>query len=222
MKTIYSIILTIAFILVILIGGIRICLTHFFIDLEYNSPHIPEDRYGFTRDTRSTLAYQSVDYLLGKISDAEYGAIALPDGSPVFNERELSHMQDVRDLTRTVLRIWYASIAIMLVSIFLAIKLNWRMALRKAGKLAGEIIFIFIILVLCAVFLNFNQLFTIFHSFFFEGDTWLFYVNDSLIRLFPTPFWVNVFVTVGVVSFTLAFFLYFACGTLIKKNKEEV
>jgi len=224
MKTIYKIIMILAFCLVILIGGIRFCLTPLFIDLEYDLPGFPMDKFGFTKDIRSEFAYQSVDYLIGKLTDAEFQAITTPDGKPLFNQREFSHMQDVRDLTVIVLRVWYISIGIMLVGIFLAIKLDWRKTLDQAGKSAGMLIFLFILLVLLGVSLDFNQLFTAFHSIFFEGDTWLFYTDDSLIRLFPTPFWVNVFITIGVISITLAFFLYFSCGSLLKryKNKEEV
>ncbi|MGV8027068.1 MAG: TIGR01906 family membrane protein [Anaerolineaceae bacterium] len=222
MKTIYKVIMILAFFLVILVGGIRLCLTHFFIDIEYTSPGFPMDAYGFSKDIRSEFAYQSVDYLIGKLTDAEFQAIAFPDGKLLFNEREFSHMQDVRDLTMVVLRVWYISLGTMLVGIFLAIKLSWRKELDQAGKLAGMLIFLFILLVLLGVFLDFDQLFTAFHSIFFEGDTWLFYTNDSLLRLFPTPFWVNVFITVGVISATFAFILFFSCGWLLKKNKEEV
>ncbi|HOJ00724.1 MAG TPA: TIGR01906 family membrane protein [Anaerolineaceae bacterium] len=221
MKTVYRHIMFLAFILVILIAGIRFCLTHTFIDLEYAYPAFPDDTYGFSRDTRTVLAYQSVDYLLGKLSDADYQALATPDGKPLFNQRELSHMRDVRDLTHIVLAVWYASIAVMAAGIVLALKLHWQTHLLEAGKLASKIIFFFIVFVLLAVLLNFDRLFTIFHSLFFEGDTWLFYPSDSLIRLFPTPFWVNVFITVGIISFTLAFFLHYACGSLLKK-KERV
>lgn len=222
MRTVYKIIMIPAFFLVILIGGIRFCLTPLFIDLEYDLPGFPMDTFGFSRDIRSEFAYQSVDYLIGKLTDAEFQAISMPNGEPLFNQREFSHMQDVRDLTVIVLRIWYISLGTMLVGIFLAIKLNWRKELDQAGKLAGMLIFLFILLVLLGVFLDFDQLFTAFHSIFFEGDTWLFYTSDSLIRLFPTPFWVNVFITIGVISITLSFFLFFSCGSLLKKYKEEV
>ncbi len=222
MKTVYKVIMTAAFFLMILISGIRFCLTPLFIDLEYDSPGFPTDKYGFSRDIRTEYAYQSVDYLIGKLTDIEFQVISLPDGKPLFNEREFSHMQDVRDLTVIVLRVWYFSIGAILVGIFLAWQLGWKKELHKAGKMAGMLIFLFILFVLLGVFLNFDQLFTAFHSIFFEGDSWLFYTNDSLIRLFPTPFWINVFITIGVISLTFAFFLYFCCGWLLKKSKEEV
>lgn len=222
MKTFYRILMGVVFFLVIILGGIRFCLTSFFIDLEYRTPGFPEDQFGFTAHDRTQLAYQSVDYLLGNISDQDYQNLSFPDGRPIFNQRELSHMRDVRDLTVITMRIWYISLVALLLGIVLAFLLGWQRDLMKAGKTSATVILLFIFGVLLAVILNFNQLFTSFHSIFFEGDTWLFYTSDSLIRLFPTPFWVNVFVAIGVIAFTLALILYFSCGWLLRKNKKEV
>jgi len=214
--------MVLSFCLIILIGGIRLCLTPLFIDLEYNLPSFPEDKYGFTTDIRTEFAYQSVDYLLGKVSDAEFQALSLPDGKLLFNERELSHMRDVRDLTLVVLRIGYIALGITVMGVFLAIKFHWETYLFQAGSTAGRILIVLILLIVLGVIINFNQLFTVFHSFFFEGDTWLFYSSDSLIRLFPTPFWINIFFAIGIFSFTLAFILRFTCEWILKQKREEV
>jgi len=222
MKIIYKIIMFLSFCLIILIGGIRLCLTHTFIDLEYNLPSFPIDSYGFTNDIRTQYAYQSVDYLLGKMTDAEFQSLTLPDGKELFNERELSHMRDVRDLTQTVLHLWYFSIILVIIGIIFAIKLHWGTQLWQSCKTAGTILIFFIIFVILGVFLNFDQIFTAFHTIFFEGDTWLFYSSDSLIRLFPTPFWINVFIAVAVFSLSLAFLLYFLSSRHLKESKKEV
>ncbi len=222
MKFIFKAIMILSICLIILIGGIRLCLTHLFIDLEYNLPGFPGDKYGFGKDIRTEYAYQSVDYLLGKVSDAEFQALTLPDGKLLFNEREISHMQDVRDLTLIVLRIGYAALGITALGILLAVKFHWKTYLLQAGSTAGLVLILFICLVILGVVINFNQLFTSFHSIFFEGDTWLFYSDDSLIRLFPTPFWINIFVAIGIFSFTLSFILHFICGWILKQKREEV
>ena len=223
MKQIYKAVTILSFCLIIITGGIRLCLTPFFIDLEYNLPGFPEDKYGFSTEVRAEYAYQSVDYLLGKVSDAEFQALTLPDGQFLFNEREISHMQDVRDLTLIVLRIGYVALGITALGIFLAVKFHWKTYLLQAGSTAGLVLILFICLVILGVVINFNQLFTAFHSIFFEGDTWLFYTSDSLIRLFPTPFWVNIFIAIGLFTFVLALILYFTCSGILKqKQKEEV
>ncbi len=46
--------------------------------------------------------------------------------------------------------------------------------------------------------LSWGQFFTTFHRIFFEGQTWIFDYADTLIRLFPMRFWMDVaFVIVG-------------------------
>jgi integral membrane protein (TIGR01906 family) len=44
--------------------------------------------------------------------------------------------------------------------------------------------------------LGWDQFFTTFHRLFFEGDTWLFLYSDTLIRLFPMRFWIDVAVMI--------------------------
>jgi len=38
---------------------------------------------------------------------------------------------------------------------------------------------------------SFSSFFTTFHRIFFTGDSWLFSYSDTLIQLFPLPFWVD-------------------------------
>jgi len=47
------------------------------------------------------------------------------------------------------------------------------------------------------IFWNF---FVWFHTLFFEGDSWLFYYSDTLIRLFPIRFWQDAFLWAAVIA----------------------
>ncbi len=222
MKTLFKTFLGILFFLVIILSGIRLCLTSTFIDLQYNVFGVPEDVYGFTLEERTEYAYQSIDYLLGKATDQDYKSLTFANGDALFNQREFSHMQDVRDLTVLAMRVWYISLALLLIGILTGQHKGWQREIMQAGKTAGIVIIFFILSVLISVTLNFDQLFTTFHHLFFEGDTWLFYSSDSLIRLFPMPFWVNVFITIGLISALLAINLYLFCRKGLKSITKEV
>lgn len=222
MKTIYKVLLCTLFCVVVILSAIRLCLTPTFIDLQYNVFGVPEDTYGFTLQERTEYAYLSVDYLLGKVSDQEFESLTFPDGNALFNQRELSHMQDVRDLAVIAVRVWFIALIALLIVIGVGQKMGWQQPSMQAGKTAGLLVLSFILVVLISVTLNFDQLFSAFHRVFFEGDTWLFYTSDSLIRLFPTPFWVNVFVVIGLVSALLSIGLYLFCDRGLKKLKKEV
>ena len=41
---------------------------------------------------------------------------------------------------------------------------------------------------------------SIFHELFFSGGSWLFLYSDTLIRLFPLPFWQDAFLFAGVLD----------------------
>ena len=50
------------------------------------------------------------------------------------------------------------------------------------------------------ILLNFGSFFTEFHHVFFEGSTWLFRRDDTLIRLFPTAFWFDAATTIAAMT----------------------
>jgi integral membrane protein (TIGR01906 family) len=48
--------------------------------------------------------------------------------------------------------------------------------------------------------ISFWQFFTLFHDLFFASGSWQFEFSDSLIRLFPLPFWEDAFLFAGVLD----------------------
>lgn len=200
MKNIARILLSSFFIfvpLVIVGSAIRLALTPLFISVEYHLPGFPPDEYGFTTEDRLFWADYSIEYLLGQVSHRELSNTQLPDGTPLFNHRELAHMLDVRILTHQVLNIWHIILLLLLAMVIVAGITNMSRVLVNSFK-RGAMLTIFIIFaVLLYLAINFNQLFTQFHQLFFEGDSWLFLMSDHLIRLFPLRFWRDIFLFIG-------------------------
>ena len=194
---IFLVLLTICTPLVIITSGMQIALSPLFYKFEYRLPNFPPDTYGFTTEDRQNWADYSIKYISGKISDEEFSSLRFPDGTPLFNLREISHMVDVRVLTMQMLIVWRVLLVIFIISIYVC----WKTKTLKEPLLAvgkGARITILIILgIFLYVMINFNQLFTIFHQIFFEGDSWLFYYSDTLIRLFPIKFWQDLFIFIG-------------------------
>jgi integral membrane protein (TIGR01906 family) len=175
----------------------RTALSPFFVNLEYKLPNFPPDTYGFTTDERLVWADYSIRYLLGKVSEEEFSTIQFLDGAPLFNEREISHMIDVRDLTLIMLAIWRILFGFFTIVLFIGWKNNWQRAFLRALEDGAKATLAIIVGILIYVLINFNQLFTLFHQIFFEGDSWLFYLSDTLIRLFPIKFWQDLFIYIG-------------------------
>lgn len=208
--------LVIAIPLLVALTAVRLALSPIFVTFEYQRPGFPPDSFGFSTAERLYWSQYSIDYLLGKVSHEALSDQTLQGGSPLFNARELAHMQDVRDLTRVALIAWQVSIGLFtLVFLLSLLKKDLQNFVRSIRR--GVLFTITLIgLILLLVLVNFDLLFTKFHEIFFEGDTWLFYPSDNLIRLFPLPFWRDLFIFIGGASLLICACLYF-CPTLIRR-----
>jgi len=143
----------------------------------------------------------SVDYLTNGAGIEFLAQHKLDENTPLFNERELSHMLDVKNLVQIMLIIWpLIGIAILGMGV-LSMREGWLSQFWLAVSRGGWAAVGLILAVLFGVLVSFNALFTGFHRIFFSGDTWLFQFSDRLIRLFPLTFWQDAFIFMGILVF---------------------
>lgn len=197
-----------------LIGlGLRVLLTPLFLQIEYNMPYFPPDEYGFTKEDRLKWAPYALDYLVNNEDISYLADLRFDDGTPLYNERELSHMDDVKRVTQGALNIWYISLALL---VMLGIW-SWRgrfdyaqhgMQAYRQGLMRGGWLMIGLaiaigLIVVVGISVNphvFWNFFVGFHRLFFEGDTWMFLYSDTLIRLFPLRFWQDAFLLAALIA----------------------
>jgi integral membrane protein (TIGR01906 family) len=174
---------------VLVLTSVRLLLTRGFIRLEYGLPGFPEDRYGFTQADRLQQAPIALDYLLNDSGIEYLGDLTFQDGSPVYNARELSHMEDVKRVVRGALAVWRGG-ALLAAAMGLLV---WRLAgvgaLGSSLAVGSRITLWLMLAVFLGLVLAFSVLFVGFHQVFFEANTWTFAYSDTLIRLFPERFW---------------------------------
>ncbi|HEX9117666.1 MAG TPA: DUF1461 domain-containing protein, partial [Anaerolineae bacterium] len=100
---------------VALIGlAVRMVLLPAFVQLEYRAPGFPPDTYGFTTQERIHWATFAWNYLVNASDISYLGNLKFSDGSPLYNERELSHMHDVKGVIQGTFMAWYVSLATLL------------------------------------------------------------------------------------------------------------
>jgi integral membrane protein (TIGR01906 family) len=185
---------------IILMLSIRILITPVFARVEYRMPGFPEDPFGFTFEDRLRWSEPSINYLVNSWDISYLETLKFDDGESLFNDQELSHMEDVKVVV-TAMRIVLTILVVgLLVSVIVAVRQGWRDVLLFAFRRGGWAVIGLIAAILLFVALNFNQLFTWFHQLFFESGTWQFYTSDTLIRLFPMRFWQDAFIFVGGLS----------------------
>jgi len=205
--SILSLIITLIIPIALIGLGLRVLLSPLFLQVEYNMPYFPPDEFGFTKADRLKWAPYALNYLTNSADISYLGDLKFEDGKPLYNERELSHMNDVKRVTQGALKVWYISlVALALLGIWAWIG-GWgdtyRLGLMRGGWLMVilSIGIGLIALIGIAVSPNlFFQFFAGFHSLFFEGDSWLFLFSDTLIRLFPIRFWQDAFLWAAVIA----------------------
>ncbi len=185
---------------------------------------IPPDQYGWEPADRLRLAEATLDYIRRPESAAEsihlLEALRLPEDpdQPLFNEREIGHMLDVKIATDQIQNILWVLAVLTLFSLLFfltqgelrreAYDLLYRGGLATIIALAGIGAFVVI---------GWQTFFVLFHELLFPPGTWTFFYTDSLIRLFPEVFWFDVGVL--IVSLTLvAGLLLTLAGYLLRRS----
>jgi integral membrane protein (TIGR01906 family) len=214
-------IVTILVPLALFLSSGRILFTPLYIRYQYSRPTFPADPYGFTTADRLKWGQISLDYLFNDAGIDFLGGQRLADGSPLYTERELSHMDDVKQVIQAALRIWEASLGILIGLGLAAWGAKWQNSyLRGLGR-GGWLTLGLIVFILINVFISFDTLFTVFHQIFFASNSWIFLYSDTLIRLFPIPLWQNGFIMVGLITFLGGALLAWAFGwrnRLVEEN----
>lgn len=195
---------------ILLLGlALRLMLAPWFLHVEYRMPYFPADEYGFTTADRLRWAPFALDYLINDAPVSYLADLKFDDGTPLYNERELSHMEDVQRVVQWALRTWLICVAVLAVLGVSAWRTGWTYDYLSGLRRGGFLMLGLVAALGLFASIAFWQFFTWFHSLFFKGDSWLFAYSDTLIRLFPLQFWQDVFIWVAAIvvagSLLLAF-----------------
>ena len=196
LKSVLQAVLIIAVPVVLLVMPIRVLMHPRYVYFEYGRPGFLPDAFGFTQAERTRLAVVGIDSIIGPRGVVVLQEARLPDGLPAFNEREVSHMQDVRVVTANI----YFVQGVSLLAAALALTALARAEPRAAAGalLRGAVLTLGLLVALVSLVLaGFDAFFTTFHRVFFSGDTWLFSYTDTLIRMYPVQFWFDAATIIG-------------------------
>ena len=184
--------------------NIRLIVSPAYPQMEYAKESFPLDQYGFSQGDRLELALVAVDYL-GRPQPAEEVIYLLEEQvipgttDPLYNEKEIGHMVDVKHVTDGIGRVRLVAAAIVILGL---ITLLWSSATRREGYraiLQGGITTTAILFTLALfILVAWSVFFTQFHELLFPPGTWTFFYSDSLIRLFPEKFWFDLGVILSV------------------------
>ncbi|MGC8838342.1 MAG: DUF1461 domain-containing protein [Anaerolineae bacterium] len=198
--------------------AVRLLLTPAFLHWEYRTPGFPPDPYGFTLEDRLRWALPTLAYLLNDAGPSFLTDLRFDDGTPLYDARELHHLEDTKRLVRGALRVWLGAWAALALLGAWAWRGRWCREFRQGLARGGWLTVALLGLVVLVALGSFGPLFVLFHRLFFEGDTWLFAYSDTLIRLFPLRFWRDAFLLAG--GLALAAALALAWGARPRRTRQ--
>jgi integral membrane protein (TIGR01906 family) len=180
--------------------SILVLLSPVFTNVEYRRPGFPEDSYGFSTEERLEFGNLTRRYLVTNQSLDVLRELSFKDGDPLYKERELTHLEDVKVVIRGLLHVFLAALAVLTFGVIFAFGNHGQKDFLRAISRGGRLTTFLLLTVLFFTLISFRALFTYFHLVFFEGDSWLFFTSDTLIRLFPIRFWQDVFLVFGLLT----------------------
>lgn len=204
--------------LIIVPGVVRLLTTDQYLAFEYGKSDFPQDRFGFDQSQRFSHASDNLRYIVEKrpptfLADQKHG------DTPLYDQREVSHMQDVQNVFQGVWNLWeYASVLFFICLLALALVEGGRNLIASALKTGGLVTVGLFALIGISAAVAWQGWFVLFHRFFFVEGSWLFNFTDTLIRLFPQQFWFDSAVTVSSLSLLGGFLVYIVGRILSPKN----
>lgn len=158
---------------------------------------------GLDQVNLSYAATEIIGYLKGEKD--HFQTIAVKDGvlQPLYDERELTHMEDVLHLFNLARFLRKISVATMILLTLLAVKWDplwkksWlRMVLYAALGNVGALLGLALL-----IRMDFTKYFTYFHLIFFNNDLWILDPQRHvLIQMLPESFFRNTAIKIGLVA----------------------
>ena len=202
--------------LVIILGVVRLVAIEPYLAFEYAKPDFPEDPLGFAREERLDHAAVNLQFVthnlpLTKLIEQNH------NGVPLYNARELKHMQDVQNVYQAAWQVWQVALALAVISgLALAWRKESRSAFASAIRSGGALTVGIVVVTGLAAIVAWQGWLVIFHQLFFAAGSWTFNYSDILIRLFPEKFWYDTTLTITNLSPFAGILVYWIGSRLLK------
>ncbi|OLS02849.1 TIGR01906 family membrane protein [Tissierella creatinophila] len=139
---------------------------------------------------------------------------------PHFNEKEILHMEDVKELFNLARIIKYTGIIIIILGVYYFRK-NKNMVLLAKTFLYGLFLnYILLTIIGFLAYKDFNKYFTYFHLIFFTNDLWILDPNrDLMIQMLPEEFFIGMATNIVISFLVYLAILQIVSYLYIRKDK---
>lgn len=200
MKSILSYIWGWLFIIVAVVFSVQTtALDPSFYTTRYEKMNLAEELHISSEDLNSGITLL-LDYLEGKEESLEREVVINGKKQPIFNEREISHMVDVRELYRNAIKTAIFSaigMAVILFWFLMVDKVNTPAFLTRGFLQALLCMMLALTLLGIWVLTDFTGFWMWFHTLFFNNDLWLLNpATDFMINMLPETIFYQLVLTI--------------------------
>jgi integral membrane protein (TIGR01906 family) len=137
------------------------------------------------------IADTFVAYFQGPPGQIQMQVTAFGQSRPLFNDKEVAHMEDVQSLIQFFLRMQIVAAVVVVLRLGMALAFDHASApIGRELLWSTGLMVALVVLVGVLSLVDFDALWTRFHQIAFRNDLWqLDPSRDYLIMLFPEPFW---------------------------------
>ena len=206
---------------VILFSVFTVVNTDSFYTEQYIAVNAPENTGMSIEDLDKTTA-MLLDYLNDRRDDLELQVEKWGVMKPVFDDRETSHMVDVKKLYSFFAKVMYISLTVSVITLVYLFrkdgKTRFFVSAVKGYKTALVAAIILCVIFATAFTVGFNSFWTLFHKVMFTNDLWLLDPRVStMINMYPLPFWLAMCADI-LIRFAVIFFALFPVLNTMKKH----
>ena len=176
----------------------------------FSKYHISEAT-GISNTQLQGVAHGMVDYFNGKVRSPQVEVDIRGIERPVYNQKELIHLEDVRKIIDI-----FKMLEILSLIVFLATGLTmffkFGVSRLLKGLQAGAVVtVVFLGSVMLWALIDFNSIFYFFHILSFSNDLWLLDpATDYLIMMFPEGFFFDSAILIAATIIAVAILIWFA------------
>ena len=172
---------------------------------------------GIVIDDLEGITDKLLNYLKDKTDNLEIEKEINGSKRQVFNEKEILHMIDVKDLFIKGKIIRNISMILIIISI-LYLGIKNKKDLGQAFIMSSALSILSMVTLFLLMYTNFNKYFTYFHEIFFTNDLWLLNPEtDVLIQMLPLEFFYSIATKISTM-FILEVIILALIGLFIQKT----
>jgi integral membrane protein (TIGR01906 family) len=173
-----------------------------YLRFQYSRPSFPAS-VRFDDAERLRLSTTILRYTVGDATREEMASMPTDEGETALLPAETQHLVDVGVVVQGIYTVGAVALVLAVMSgIYLTRTSPSRLV--KALRAGTVAILGFLLVVGLAALVDFDRFFTLLHGVFFEPGTWTFYYEDTLIQLYPLPFWTTAIMHLLILMAVLA------------------